>query len=113
MAWQDVSCGGCCAQCCGYKFHTNNIDLDKIVVSTLAANSASIECLVQDVDTIAEKPACCKGIGIIIVQDGDGNHEMLVKPEFTQQISQKIQMAQEDAELRSHAVISSAPGQAY
>ena len=36
MVWQDVSCGGCCAQCCGYKFHTNNIDLDKIVVSTLA-----------------------------------------------------------------------------
>jgi len=93
----DVNCCGCCAQCCGYKFKTNNIDLDKIV----------------DVKTSAEKPACCKGIGIITVQDGDGNHDLRVNPETTQQASQKIQMAHEDAMLRSQAVMSSAPGQAF
>jgi len=94
----DVNCP-MCAQCCGYSFATNDVDLDNI----------------SDVDTIATKPGCCYGMGMVVVstKGGEETHHLNVHPDKVQQISQKIQMAVEEAELRSHAVMQGTPGQAF
>eukprot|EP00656_Telonema_subtile_P058069 TRINITY_DN9715_c0_g1_i2.p1 TRINITY_DN9715_c0_g1~~TRINITY_DN9715_c0_g1_i2.p1 ORF type:complete len:235 (+),score=49.81 TRINITY_DN9715_c0_g1_i2:36-740(+) len=88
----------CLSSICGYTFKTDNVDLDQI----------------QDVDTRADQPGCCKGLGYISLTQENGNkYEMRIDPKEVQRVSEKIQMAVEDAELRSQAVLNSAPGQAF
>merc|ERR1712216_521484 len=60
----DVACP-MCAQCCGYAFSTNNIDLHNV----------------DDVDTTALRPGCCKGMGSVIVTTPDETKHLMVPPD--------------------------------
>jgi len=96
----DASCP-LCAQCCGYSFSTSNIDLTNI----------------EDVDVIATEPCCSYGMGVVVISckhsAGAESYHFYVHPEEVQEISQKIQMATEEAALRSHATIQDTPGQVF
>jgi len=88
-----------CAQCCGYTFATNNIDLHDV----------------QDVDTVAEQPGCCHGMAFVTVQmkNGEPPQQMSMEPERVQEVSQMIQQAVEEADLRSQAVIHNNSGAVF